>query len=65
VRRADITKALAQDVYVNAYDHLADVRAGVASWAWLGTIARNLAPARTCGTRRRAWAVRLSRSPGA
>jgi len=33
VRRADITKALAQDVYVNAYDHLADVRAGVASWA--------------------------------
>lgn len=45
VRRADITEDLTQEVFINAYDHLADLRAGVAFWAWLGTIARNVASA--------------------
>jgi RNA polymerase sigma-70 factor (ECF subfamily) len=45
VRRADITEELTQEVFIDAYDHLADLRAGVAFWAWLGAIARNVASA--------------------
>jgi RNA polymerase sigma-70 factor (ECF subfamily) len=45
VRRADITEELTQEVFIKAYDHLADLRAGVAFWAWLGAIARNVASA--------------------
>jgi RNA polymerase sigma-70 factor (ECF subfamily) len=43
VRRADITEELTQETFLNAYDHLADLRDGVAFWAWLSVIARNLA----------------------
>jgi RNA polymerase sigma-70 factor, ECF subfamily len=43
VRRADVTEELTQEVFLSAYDNLNDLREGVAFWAWLGTIARNVA----------------------
>ncbi len=43
VRRADITEELTQEVFLLAYDSLGDLREGVAFWAWLSTIARNVA----------------------
>jgi RNA polymerase sigma-70 factor (ECF subfamily) len=43
VRRADITEELTQETFLNAYDHLGDLREGVAFWAWLSVIARNVA----------------------
>ena len=45
VRRADVTEELTQEVFISAYDNLADLREGVAFQAWLGTIARNVASA--------------------
>jgi RNA polymerase sigma-70 factor (ECF subfamily) len=43
VRRADVTEELTQEVFLSAYDHLDDLREGVAFWAWLSVIARNVA----------------------
>jgi RNA polymerase sigma-70 factor (ECF subfamily) len=45
VRRADVTEELTQEVFLSAYDHLGDLREGVAFWAWLSVIARNVASA--------------------
>lgn len=45
VRRPDVTEELTQETFINAYDSLNDLREGVAFWAWLSTIARNVAGA--------------------
>ncbi|UCH47085.1 MAG: sigma-70 family RNA polymerase sigma factor [Betaproteobacteria bacterium] len=43
VRRADVVEELTQEVFLDAYDHLNDLREGVAFWAWISAIARNTA----------------------
>jgi RNA polymerase sigma-70 factor (ECF subfamily) len=43
VRRADVTEELTQEVFLNTYDHLADLHDGAVFWSWLSTIARNVA----------------------
>ena len=43
VRSANVVEELTQEVFLHAYDHLGDLREGVAFWAWLSAIARNTA----------------------
>lgn len=45
VRRPNVIEELTQDVFIHAYDHLDDLRDGIAFQAWLNTIARNTASA--------------------
>ena len=43
VRSANVVEELTQEVFLHAYDHISDLREGVAFWAWLSAISRNTA----------------------